>query len=132
MTSQGQFVTCGIVGARYRPPAAGLLGILPSGAALEVRREPENPYDPNALQVLVHCNALATLSEEQLQAAVEGFGFSAAEVALHEPPEWHLGYVPRSEASELAGNFDVAGVREVAASLTFDLQGRPCVAFVVP
>ena len=132
MTNQGQFVTYPIVGAKFRPPASGLLSVLPSGAALVVRREPDNPYDPNALQVLVRCEELEKLLREQLQAAVEGFGFTAAEVSLHEPPEWHLGYVPRSEALQLASHFDQARVKEVTASFLFDFSGRPAVAFVVP
>src|SRR5271156_4076216 len=124
MTNQGQFVTYPIVGAKFRPPAAGLLSVLGSGSALLVRREPDNPYDPNALQVLVRCEELEKLPCEQLQAAVEGFGFSSAEVLGEEAipgeeqavSEWHLGYVPRSEALQLASHFDQARVKEVTAS----------------
>jgi HIRAN domain len=131
MTQQGQHVISAIVGARFRPPASGLLSVLGAGSVLTVRREPENPYDPNALQVLVSIVTLQeAVPEEQLRASVEGFGFGLSE--LFAQSEWHLGYVPRTEAVSIAPNFDQAGVREVSASLTFDLQGRPSVAFVVP
>ena len=144
MTNQGQFVSYPIRGAQFRPPASGLLSVLGSGSALLVRREPDNPYDPNALQVLVRCEELEKLPEEQLQAAVEGFGFSSAEVLGEElidrgrvraerpVTEWHLGYIPRVEALQLASHFDASGVKEIPASFIFDLSGRPAVAFVVP
>jgi hypothetical protein len=122
-------VTSPIVGARFRPPAAGLLSVLPAAARLLVRREPDNQYDPNALQVLVTRETLAQLPEQQLQAACEGFGFGASEVLA--AAEWHLGYVPRGEAEKFAPRFDSEGLREAPGSLTFDLQGRPAVSFEI-
>lgn len=131
MTSKGSLVTLAIVGARFRPPASGLLSVLPGGAPLMVRREPSNQYDANALQVLLPITSLQeAVPEEQLRAAVEGFGFGLAEIFAQ--PEWHLGYVPRTDAELLAPSFDSEGVREVQGSLTFDLQGRPAVSFQVP
>lgn len=124
----GQRVTHGIVGARFRPPAAGLLSVLGTGAALTVRREPDNPYDANALQVLVSASTLQGLPPAALQASCEGFGFGVSELLAQ--PEWHLGYVPREAAEHLAGDFE--STREVPASLAFDLQGRPAVSFIVP
>ena len=140
MTSQGQLVTCAIVGARFRPPAAGLLGVLGAGSALLVRREPDNQYDPNALQVLVEHATLDELPNQQLQPAVEGFGFTTnadgrvcdPQTQAELPGPIHLGYIPRGEAELLAPSFDSEGARECRASLTFDLQGRPAVSFQVP
>ncbi len=126
-------VTSLIVGARFRPPAAGLLSVLGAGAPLMVRREPQNPYDPNALQVLVETSTLAKLPISQLQAACEGFGFGAEEICGRDaPPEWHLGYVPRGEALELAAAFDASGASEVPGEFTFDLAGKPSVSFEIP
>ncbi len=126
-------VTSLIVGARFRPPAAGLLSVLGSGSGLLVRLEPSNPYDPNALQVLVATSTLAKLPISQLQSACEGFGVGAEELCgANAPSEWHLGYVPRGEALEYAPGFDAAGVSEIPGEFTFDLQGRPSVSFEVP
>jgi hypothetical protein len=132
-----------IVGARFRPPAAGVLSVLPGSASLLVRREPSNPYDPNALQVLVPAEVLAALPQPQLLAAVEGFGFTLGEAGpgqlvtndyARSPLETplHLGYVPRVEAATLAGAFDKAGVREVPGELTFAADGAPRVRFTAP
>ncbi len=126
-------VTSLIVGARFRPPAAGLLSVLGAGSALVVRREPSNQYDPNALQVLVETSTLAKLPISQLQAACEGFGFGAEEICGREAPsEWHLGYVPRDAAEIYASGFDARGVREVPGEFTFDISGKPSVSFEVP
>ncbi len=126
-------VTSLIVGARFRPPAAGLLSVLGAGARLLVRREPQNPYDPNALQVLVETSTLAKLPISQLQAACEGFGFGAEELCgASAPSEWHLGYVPRDAAEIYAPGFDASGLAEVPGEFTFDLAGKPSVSFEVP
>lgn len=126
-------VTSVIVGARFRPPAAGLLSVLGASAPLVVRREPSNPYDPNALQVLVETSTLAKLPIRQLQSACEGFGFGAEELCGRDAPsEWHLGYVPRGDALEYAGAFDTSGTGEVPGEFTFDLAGKPSVSFELP
>jgi len=125
-----QLVSLPIVGARFRPPAAGLLSVLPADASLLVRREPSNPHDANALQVLVERSTLEQVPPAQLQAACEGFGFSCADVL--DAMCWHLGYVPRGDAELLAPSFDKTGALAVPAKLTFALDGRPSVAFEVP
>lgn len=140
MTSKGSLVSLAIVGARFRPPASGILSVLPGGASLLVRREPDNQYDANALQVLVDHAALDEIPNQQLQPAVEGFGFTTnadgrvcdPQTQVELPGPIHLGYIPRIDAELLAPSFDSEGVREARGSLTFDLQGRPCVAFQVP
>jgi hypothetical protein len=42
-----------MVGMHFRPPAKAVLEALPVGTTLWLRREPENPYDANAVQVLL-------------------------------------------------------------------------------
>ena len=136
----GALVSLPIVGARFRPPASGLLSVLGAGSKLLVRREPDNQYDANALQVLVRHEVLDELPNQQLQSAVEGFGFTTNgdgrvcdPVSQQElPGPIHLGYIPRGDAEMLAASFDETVTREVSASLTFDLQGRPAVSFAVP
>jgi hypothetical protein len=42
-----------MVGMHFRPPAKAVLEALPAGTLLWLRREPSNPYDVNAVQVLL-------------------------------------------------------------------------------
>jgi hypothetical protein len=124
-----------IVGAHFRPPAKGLLACLPAGSKLIVRREASNAYDANAIQVIWPTTGLdaasgTALSHEGVQKAVEGFGSSAEEVFA--APEWHLGYVPRTEAATLAPRMDAAGLGEVLGELTFAATGGAQIQFAIP
>jgi len=124
-----------IVGAHFRPPAKGLLTCLPAGSKLLARREPSNAYDVNAIQVIWPTAGLDAangigLSKDAVQAAVEGFGSSADEVFAQS--EWHLGYIPRTEALTLAPKMDAQGVSELPGELTFAATGGAQIAFHVP
>ena len=58
-----------LVGSHFRPPAKALLASLPAGFHLELRPEPLNPYDPNAIEVWLdthHVDA-GTESGERLE-----------------------------------------------------------------
>lgn len=48
-----QQLTSLIVGSHFVPPAKALLAALPAGTALLLRAEPENPYDSDAILVLL-------------------------------------------------------------------------------
>lgn len=113
--------TLALVGAKFRPPAAGLLAVLPAHAALALRREPSNLYDPNAIQVLVTRETLALVNVDRLAEACSGYGITLEDLAS--TPEWHLGYVPRSEAEHLAPLMDRASASELRGELTFSASG---------
>jgi hypothetical protein len=124
-----------IVGAHFRPPAKGLLTCLPSGSKLIARREASNAYDPNAIQVIWPTTGLDAssgigLSREDVQSAVEGYGNSADEIFSQ--PEWHLGYVPRQEAAQIAPLMERVGLSELTGELTFAATGGAQIAFEVP
>ncbi len=124
-----------IVGAHFRPPAKGLLACLSSGSKLLLRREASNAYDANALQVIwptsgLNAELATGLMREEVQKNVEGFGSSADEVFA--APEWHLGYVPRTEAALLAPKMDDMGLSELAGELTFAATGGAQISFEVP
>lgn len=122
--------TLAIVGAKFRPPAAGLLSVLPTGCALIVRREPSNAYDENAMMVLVKTIDFYTAEfAQKLTEACAGYGFSAEDIRDARPPEWHLGYIPRQDALILAPRMDKSGVRETNGALTFSAEGHPRVQF---
>ena len=107
-----------IVGAHFRPPAKQILKLLPAGATLTLVPEPENPYDPGAIMVLVSPGelrvCLSQLDEDLISRELVGSGFTLEDLE-DEAPEggWHLGYVPRSGAKTAAGG---PGNLEIAAA----------------
>ncbi len=124
-----------IVGAHFRPPAKGLLAILPAGSKLVARREASNAYDANAIMVLWPTSGLNTesgiaLAKEDVQNAVQGFGSSAEEVFAQS--EWHLGYIPRTEAAILAPKMDSMELTELDGELTFAATGGAQISYWVP
>jgi hypothetical protein len=122
--------TLAIVGAKFSPPAQGILSVLPTNAALVVRREPSNAYDENAMQVLAPTDDWANApGVAKLDEACAGYGHSGDDVLAK--PEWHLGYIPRQDALLLAPRMDKAEVREVPGVLTWSAEGAPRVQFEV-
>jgi hypothetical protein len=117
-----------IVGAKFRPPAQGLLDVLAHSTPLVLRREPGNEYDINAIMVLVASSALAfgEGAEERFAKVLEGYGLTPED--LRARSEWHLGYIPRGDAAQLAPRID-AGERVVRCALGFGVDGRPSVRF---
>lgn len=102
-----------IVGARFRPPAEDVLRNLPSGADLILRRQPDNPYDANAVQVMLPDGDIAN----EMAALFE-----------FEPP-LHLGFIPRTEAASIGPQMDERQIEEIKGLLTFSPQGAPLVSF---
>ena len=88
-----------IVGQYFRPPAGAILQVLPAGATLILRPEPSNPFDPNAVQVLVKTTEIPQEHTDILDAIAQGQGYSAEDIFAAE--EWHLGYIPRNMAKDL-------------------------------
>lgn len=110
-----------IVGAKFRPPARGLLDTLAIGTRLLARRESTNQYDPNAIQVIV---PKGFETSNAMRIACEDYGFSIEQVQA--APEWHLGYIPREDAMTLGPAMDEAQRPEIEGALTFSAQGVPC------
>jgi len=94
-----QSFTAPLVGDFYRPPAKGLLQCLPSSHSLLLRREPENPYDENAVMVLLSTSTLTDDMMDTLEEKCAPFGFGADEIFAAE--EWHLGYIAKEYAVHL-------------------------------
>lgn len=124
-----------IVGARYHPPAQAVLDNLPAGTKLLLRRQPDNPYDGNAVQVLLP-EVLSTQSD-LIKILVDN-GLDSNFLPLH------LGFIPRESAAKLAPMMDQwnnkmsaeYGFGDVAyepcewpATLTFAAHGGPMVTF---
>lgn len=133
-----------LVGAHFRPPAKQVLQVLPTGAQLWLMPEPENPYDPKAIRVmLLPKTAIPFTMEQQLIVSLEGTGHDAATL-LQQDEHLHLGYIPDSDGkvcqkSGMAGNREVGAVLEAHASvlpfpakLAFHMDGSPLVVIEDP
>lgn len=128
--------TLAIVGARFRPPAKEILDNLSSGTKLLLRRQPDNPYDANAVQVLL------PLGNEWDYGDTIDLLLQGAECTTDEP--LHLGFIPRGDAVEVAEWMDK--LKETAiddggpyneppvwpCTLTFLPSGQPAVSFTEP
>ena len=88
-----------VVGMHFRPPAKGIISVLPMGQALRLVAEPDNEYDPNAIKVLVGVDAIPPEAHEALGEAVAAYGFSLEDILGK--AEWQLGYVARDYAAAL-------------------------------
>lgn len=125
------------VGAHFRPPAKALIQALPAGQALRLQREPDNQYDPHAIQVWLDSGAIGPDSLAALPALLAGFGWTLDQV-LGEPA-WHLGFLaskpPKGQsysalAPEIAPRLD-AGASLGPTTLAFDASGNPQVRFTL-
>ena len=103
-----------IVGQRFRPPASELLNMLPGGHAIELLPEPDNPYDPNAVKVMIPFSEFANAALDEIYADPQD-GWQNKELPFH------VGYIPKELAKMLveSGEFQTKGY------LAFDMSGRP-------
>lgn len=118
-----------IVGSNFRPPAKDLLQVMATGTPLTLLRDPDNPYDPNAIKVLLATPDIDEAWADDLCPLLDTRGLDWAD--LQAEPSWLLGFIPRIEAEVLAQVFDAHG-EPVHAKLAFDMTGKPSVAFEIP
>lgn len=131
-----------LVGMHFRPPAKQVLECLPSGAPLILSPEPENPYDANALKVMVWPGEIPEELRGMLDEKLQGTGSDLGELLAMEEPFW-LGYIAASGGKPLAkagrdgvGNQEflalMAGSPTHSAKLAFDAAGLPLVMLSAP
>lgn len=122
-----------LVGSHFHPPAKALLEHLPQGAPLILRREPDNPYDPNAIEVLLQPQSIPESQHGELGVKLPGMGFDLADVL--QSPSIILGHVAatggkpllQSTIPGLVGNLEFLKEMEgelAPAVLGFDGGGR--------
>lgn len=130
--------TLAIVGARFRPPAKEILDNLPSNAKLILRRQPDNPYDSNAVQVCLWM--VQELPETVLELLMIA-EYVQVNADRTEMAPFHLGFIPRDEAAGIAPLMDaeIEGAEVYTeqlsvwpALLTFLPSGQPGVKFEIP
>lgn len=101
-----------IVGSHFSPPAKTVLKCLASGATVELRPEPTNPYDPNAIRVFVDPSVIDVDSLDSLEEELNGMGKSAEEVLTSEDVIC-LGHVAASNGKPLAKAMAASGLELV-------------------
>lgn len=102
-----------ILGAHFRPPAKLIFQYLPTGQVLLLEPEPDNPYDANAIKVLLPSTALPT--DPEFIDNLSSFGHDIEE--LRTRGRIHLAYIERGRTG------DFLGIDEII--LSFGAKGQP-------
>jgi hypothetical protein len=119
--------TYAIKGAYFRPPAKALLDSLPVGTPLTLLAEPDNEFDPNAIQVFLASANVPSAAHETLRTALGSFGSSLEDIL---DIEWHhCGYIPKEHAAELRSAGFPDPPEEIKAEFTVSARGAPLVRF---
>ncbi len=120
-----------LVGSHFRRAGDLILENLPSGTSLILDPEPDNPYDSNAIKVMLSPTNIK-LSEEDCE-RLPNFGITIEEIVETEEL-FHLGYIAKSggkPADGLPGNVEVldlmAGCPTYQSVLAFSPEGKPLV-----
>lgn len=111
-----------IRGMHFRPPAKSILAALPANHPILLQPEPDNPYDQNAIKVLVDLDELPESSHAALLVA----DVDIPAIRETQGAYFHLGYIAKEIAQEwIAGWKDCDIDTMVQATLAFDLSGKP-------
>ena len=86
-----------LVGAHFRPPAKVIIQSLPAAYPLELRPEPSNPYDANAVAVWFDASALSADAKSELESTLPANGGNLDD--LLEQRFWQLGYLAKEHAA---------------------------------
>jgi hypothetical protein len=126
-----------LVGMQFRPPAKEVLSILPIGMPLEIRPEPENQYDVNAVMVLVDMGDFPVNLIPLLDNILPSV-FDAMELCSNGP--LHLGYLAATGMKTAKGGpgntgalmlASVHGIENLIATLGSAPEGYPVVTISV-
>lgn len=122
-----------LVGMRWHPPALTIVQGLGMDEPLIIKREPENQFDENAIQVFLpegwpkdNLELANTAAEEATAQGLEAI----AEAISYGAPIF-LGYIRAVEAKDWARVMDEGGETSLEAKLTFSSTGSPQVTIEV-
>lgn len=88
-----------LVGEHFRPPAKLILAHLSSGCQLILEPEDGNPYDEEAVKVLIECKHIPESQYQALDEELPAMGFTLEQV-MSGGTCW-LGYIPKSGGKPL-------------------------------
>lgn len=124
-----------LVGDHFRPPAKLVLAHLPAGAKLGLEPEDNNPYDDEAVRVMLDPGQIPESQFPALEEGLPEMGCTLEQLMSGGP--LHLGYVPKSGGKPLVtaqgsdpgliGNHEVREILLSAshqATLSFDPAGK--------
>lgn len=114
-----------IVGAKFRPPANGILKSLPQNFPLYLYAEPSNQYDEHAIQVYLKSSDIQTNLYDILNEELQGFGKDINDIL--EQKNWHLGYVPKETAKILKETQVIQNDIEYQVKFSINFNGQPMV-----
>jgi hypothetical protein len=123
------YSTMPIVGARFRPPAQGLIAALAVGTKLTLWAEPDNAYDPNAVAVWLNSVDIPLRAHAALEEGLPSYGSSLDTVLSTE--KWHLGYIPKELALLLKANGVIENEVPYEVEFSVATTGSPRVRFPV-
>jgi hypothetical protein len=109
-----------------------VLECLPTGAALWLIREPDNPYDEHAIAVWCAPSAVPESQHSTLRALIAGYGMTLEEFLATE--SLHLGYIPRAEAEVLEPRWTIQwpDIERMPGKLNFTVAAKPSVQWDWP
>jgi hypothetical protein len=105
-----------LVGSHFRPPAKLVLSSLPSATPLELRPEPENPYDDEAVAVFLAASDIPPSAYDSLREELPNFGSSLDELLSQEEEALHLGYLAREGNRDLTKRSDASPTGELTTA----------------
>lgn len=124
--------TAPLVGMHFRPPAKDIVNCLPAGVELLLEHQPDNPYDGDAIRVLLFGFTVGGQHEELFRQ----FDTPDNEGRLTDP--FMLGFIANSEktggkfASKLLEALTIMETASITGKLTFTERAAPAVLIDVP
>lgn len=118
-----------LVGTHFHRPSKVLLAAMIQDTPVELRREPENPYDEHAVAVYVDQEKLDLFLLGQLVGDLEASGYTLRDVVRQ--PRWKLGHMGASGGKPLLKAMRETGTtllgnRDLLASYEGDLPAAKC------
>lgn len=134
-----------LVGMSHRLPANAVLGFLPPETSLYFVREPENQYDPNAIQVWLK-NPREAIADEEALESLNVILREAGKDILNWDEPFMLGYMKAQSIDDEHPGADIMAPRidkmvedgtigsaaEIPVILVYGTTGRPSVQIVDP
>jgi hypothetical protein len=117
-----------LVGMRFRPPAEDVVKNLPSDTEVLLRRQEDNPHDPDAIQVLLSGFSEGGQHQQLRKKLLEGRSEDEQDAFVDPLP---LGYIANSEktggrfASEISKVMAADSMDTVPGKLVFGASGNP-------